>query len=289
MAWVIPALDFLGTPLLAMLLAMWGWLEAVRPLRRRTQARSRRWPANAAVAVTAIVMMRAVSIPVALTVAVGVTAAGGGLMGWLGVPGLAAGALGFGLLDYTTYVWHRLNHRVPLLWRFHRVHHTDLDLDVTTALRFHFGELALSVAYRAAQVAVIGPAPAVLLAYEIAMNAATEFHHSNARLPLRWERAVNLVLVTPRMHGIHHSVVERETSANWSVIFSWWDRLHRTLRLDVPQNAVTIGLPAFREPEELTFWTLMRMPFGPQRPTWQLPDGRSPGRAVLADPHRLVE
>jgi sterol desaturase/sphingolipid hydroxylase (fatty acid hydroxylase superfamily) len=288
MEWVIPGLDFLGTPLLAALLVAWGGLEAAFPLRRRTQPRSSRWPTNGAVLATASVVMRAAQIPVALALAAGVTAAAGGLIGWLGVPGLAAGALGFVLLDYTTYVWHRLNHRVAFLWRFHRVHHTDLDLDVTTAFRFHFGELAFSVAFRAAQVAVIGAAPLVVLTYEIVMNAATEFHHSNVRVPLGWERVMNLVLVTPRMHGIHHSIVERETNANWSVIFAWWDRLHRTLRLDVPQDAITIGLPAFRAPEELTFRTLMLMPFGRQRPTWQLPDGRSPDRAVLADPRRLV-
>jgi sterol desaturase/sphingolipid hydroxylase (fatty acid hydroxylase superfamily) len=285
---IISALDFLGTPLLAAFVVVLGWLEAVRPVRRRTQARSRRWPTNAAVLVTAGAMMRAAQIPLALAVAAGVTTAEWGLIGWLGIPGLAAGVLGFVLLDYTTYVWHRLNHRVAFLWRFHRVHHTDLDLDVTTAFRFHFGELALSVAVRAAQVAVIGAAPAVVLTYEIVMNAATAFHHSNTRLPLGYERAINLVFVTPRMHGIHHSIIERETNANWSVIFVWWDRFHRTLRLDVPQNAITIGLPAFRAPEELTFRKLMLMPFVRQRPTWQFPDGRSPDRAVLADPRRLV-
>ncbi|MBM3219556.1 MAG: sterol desaturase family protein [Candidatus Rokubacteria bacterium] len=271
-----------------MLLALWAGVEAAFPLRRRVQTRARRWRINAAIAATASMVIRGVQIPVALAVAAAVSAAGVGLIGWIGIPGLAAGVLGFVLLDYTTYVWHRLNHRVPFLWRFHRVHHTDLDLDVTTAFRFHFGELALSVAYRAAQVAIIDAAPVALLTYEIVMNAATEFHHSNTKLPLRWERLLNLALVTPRMHGIHHSIVERETNANWSVIFSWWDRLHRTLRLDVPQDAIAIGLPAFRRPQELTFRRLMLMPFGGQRPTWQLPDGETPDRSLHTDPRRLV-
>ena len=288
MTWIIPGLDFLGTLLLAAILGVLGSLEAAFPLRRRTQPRSSRWRTNAAVLIAAAVVTRAAQTPVALAIAASVSGAGGGLIGWLGIPTFAAAGLGLLLLDYTMYAWHRLNHRVAFLWRFHRVHHTDLDLDATTAFRFHFGEIAFSVAFRAAQVAVIGAAPIIVLVYEIVMNAATEFHHSNLRLPLGWERAVNLVLVTPRMHGIHHSVVEREANANWSVIFPWWDRLHRTLRLDVPQDAITIGLPAFRAPEELTFRTLMLMPFVRQRPTWRLPDGQSPDRAVLADPRRLV-
>ncbi|HET7341734.1 MAG TPA: sterol desaturase family protein, partial [Methylomirabilota bacterium] len=148
------------------------------------------------------------------------------------------------------------------------VHHTDLDLDVSTAFRFHVGELLLSVVWRSAQILAIGVSPALALGYEAALQAATAFHHSNWRLPPRLERALNLVLVTPRMHGIHHSVVEAETNSNWSVIFSWWDRAHRTLRLGVPDETLHIGLPAWRDPRELGVGRLLALPFRRQRPAW---------------------
>jgi sterol desaturase/sphingolipid hydroxylase (fatty acid hydroxylase superfamily) len=285
---MIPMFDFIGGPVLAGLLIVLFAAEAAWPLRRRVQSRTSRVPTNIATATTAFATMRVVQIPVALVAATMVTAAGTGVLGWLGMPAVVGGVVGFLLLDYTTYVWHRLNHRVPLLWRFHGVHHTDLDLDVTTAFRFHFGEIALSTAYRVAQVVVIGVNPALLLAYEIVLDAATEFHHSNGRLPLRLERALNRVVVTPRMHGIHHSIVERETNSNWSVVFCWWDRLHRTLRLDIPQAEITIGLPAYRDARELTFRRLMAMPFRRQRPTWRLPNGDRPDRTGAPDSRSLA-
>jgi sterol desaturase/sphingolipid hydroxylase (fatty acid hydroxylase superfamily) len=191
-------------------------------------------------------------------------------------------------MDYTTWVWHRLNHQVPLLWRFHGVHHTDLDLDVMTSFRFHFGELTLSLGYRALQIAVIGVDPLILVVYEIVMDAATTFHHSNINLPLGLERGLNVVIVTPRMHGIHHSIVERETNANWSVVFSGWDRFHRTLRLDVPQDALVIGVPAYRSPGELTFGNLLVLPFRPQRAWWRFPDGQYPERHPTRTPDRFA-
>jgi sterol desaturase/sphingolipid hydroxylase (fatty acid hydroxylase superfamily) len=173
------------------------------------------------------------------------------------------------LLDYTMYVWHRLNHRVPLLWRFHLVHHTDLDLDVSTALRFHAGELLLSCGWRAAQVAVIGPSVALVLVFEVVFETATAFHHSNWRLPRALDRALAAVVVTPRMHGVHHSTRQAETNSNWSVLMSCWDRLHRTLRFERPGESLVIGLPAYREP--LAVRQLLALPFRRQRPAWPRP------------------
>jgi sterol desaturase/sphingolipid hydroxylase (fatty acid hydroxylase superfamily) len=128
----------------------------------------------------------------------------------------------------------------------------------------------------------------MLVVYEIVMDAATEFHHSNIKLPFELERRLSLVIVTPRMHGIHHSIVERESNANWSVVFSCWDRLHRTLRLDVPHDAVVIGVPAYRSPGELTFGKLLALPFRRQRAWWRLPDGRYPERRLTGPPDRLA-
>ncbi len=170
-----------------------------------------------------------------------------------------------------------LLHKTDLLWRFHNVHHSDLDMDLSTAWRFHIGENFASVPYRSAAVALLGvPAPLVLF-YEVIFEGCTAFQHANIRLPYRAEKQLNRVLVTPRMHGIHHSIVARETNSNFSVIFSWWDRLHQSLCLHVPQNEITIGVPSYRNAAEQSPKQLFLMPFGPQRP-WQLPDGTVPDR-----------
>jgi sterol desaturase/sphingolipid hydroxylase (fatty acid hydroxylase superfamily) len=287
-SWSLPTFDAIGGPVLAALLLVWLGLETTRPLRLVTQPRTARLRTNAAMAATAFATTRLVVLPVALATSAAVSAWGWGLLAWLGAPLIVAAPLAFVSLDYTTYAWHRLNHRVPFLWRFHGVHHTDLDLDVTTSFRFHFGEVLLSTGFRVAQVAVLGLSPALFVAYEIVMDAATEFHHSNVRLPLALERALSLVLVTPRMHGIHHSIVERETNANWSVILPWWDRLHGTLRLDVPQADIVVGVPAYRVPEEVSFGRLLAMPFRRQRPMWRLSTGEHPDRLPSAGRQELA-
>ena len=130
-----------------------------------------------------------------------------------------AAILGFLLMDWAYYWWHYATHAVPFAWRFHNVHHTDLDLDVSTAARFHFGEILLSIPFRVVAVAPLGVPPLTYLIYEIAFESASLFHHSNWRLPLGVERFLNHVIVTPRMHGIHHSIVQRETDSNWGTIF----------------------------------------------------------------------
>jgi len=130
------------------------------------------------------------------------------------LPTTAQFILAFLLMDLSFYWWHVLNHRIPFLWRFHNVHHIDPDLDVSTGFRFHFGEVAMSAAFRVVQVALIGISAPAFAIYEIVFQANTVFHHSNVRLPIRLERLLNKVLVTPRMHGIHHSQVEGETNSN---------------------------------------------------------------------------
>ncbi|HZG54488.1 MAG TPA: sterol desaturase family protein, partial [Pyrinomonadaceae bacterium] len=155
-------------------------------------------------------------------------------------------------------------------WRFHLVHHADLDLDASTALRFHFGELLFSVAWRAAQVLALGVSPRSLSTWQSLLFVSILFHHSNARLPIGVERRLNLILVTPRMHGIHHSTVREERDANWSSGLTLWDRLHGTLRLNVPQAEIEIGVPAYRAPEELGLVALLKLPFGAERPARQL-------------------
>ena len=215
-----------------------------------------------------------------------------GVLHLLPLPIGARLVLAFLLLDLTFYYWHRANHRIAFLWRFHNVHHVDPDLDVTTAFRFHFGELAMSAAFRVVQLVLIGPPALAYVVYETAFQANTLFHHSNVRLPIGLERGINKVLVTPRMHGIHHSQIEEETNSNYSVVFSWWDRLHRTLRLDVAQSAIAIGIPGYSSPEDNRPLRVLTMPFERQREYFRRPDGTGPGRvrdAQGADPRRLAE
>jgi sterol desaturase/sphingolipid hydroxylase (fatty acid hydroxylase superfamily) len=242
--------------------------EQRRPLRTRVRPLPERLATNVLMVAIAALVLRLVMIPAALSAAAGAEAAGVGLLRWVPLPAPAAAVAGFVLLDWSIYVWHRLNHRVPWLWRFHVVHHTDLDLDVSTAFRFHAGELLLSVGWRTLVIIALGPTPGLLVIYEVVTQSATAFHHSNWRLPPRLERRLGLVVVTPSMHGIHHSVVETETNANWSVIFAVWDRLHRTWRGEPSNERLTIGLPAWREPRELGAGSLLAMPFRRQRPAW---------------------
>ena len=179
----------------------------------------------------------------------------------------------FLLMDLMFYWWHVANHRIPFLWRFHNVHHIDPDLDVSTAFRFHVGEVALSAGFRVVQVGAIGLSPWMFAIYELAFQANTAFHHSNLRLPIRVERPLSRLLVTPRMHGIHHSQVRDETNSNYSVVFSWWDRLHRTLGLNVPQSDLVIGVPGYADPADNRLWTDLVLPFRRQREYWRRRDG----------------
>jgi sterol desaturase/sphingolipid hydroxylase (fatty acid hydroxylase superfamily) len=192
------------------------------------------------------------------------------LQRWRLPPAIEA-VLALVLMDYTLYLWHVLLHRVPFLWRCHVVHHVDLDLSATTALRFHFSEMVLSVPWRAAQILLIGVRPPILKAWQTAALAEILLHHSNFRLPYRLEHLLEYAIVTPRMHGIHHSTVREETESKWSSGLTLWDRLHGTLRLDVPQRALTIGTPVYRDPGELTLPKILAMPFGEQRPAWPAP------------------
>jgi sterol desaturase/sphingolipid hydroxylase (fatty acid hydroxylase superfamily) len=186
--------------------------------------------------------------------------------------------LGFLLMDLSFYYWHLANHKVRFLWRFHNVHHIDPDLDVSTAIRFHFGEVLFSTGFRVMQVGLIGVSPWIYFLYELAFQANTLFHHSNLRLPITVERVLNKLLVTPRMHGIHHSVVERETNSNYSVVLSCWDRLHRSIRLGIAQSEVVVGVPAYLAPEDNRLWNVLTLPFQKQRNYWRYPDGMYPVR-----------
>jgi len=213
-------------------------------------------------------------IPILLPISAWVIRDRIGLLHWLGLSGWARTLAGIVLLDYTLWFWHWANHRIFFFWRFHSVHHVDLDMDASTALRFHFGELGMSVFFRALQIVAIGTDPRSVAIYQILLFACILFHHSNTRLPLWLERILVRVIVTPRMHGIHHSDYLNETNTNWSSLLSAWDYLHGTIRLDIPQEAIQIGVPAYQQPERVTLGRILAMPFMRRGEDWKRPDGR---------------
>ena len=277
----IPLMDYVGRPVLGGIFLALLWLQWRFPLRRQHFNALRRFLRNCILSIPGFAIVRLAMLPVPLVIAVWARDNEIGLLNWLRLPGWARAVTTFLLMDYAYWWWHWANHMLPFFWRFHNVHHTDLDLDVSTAARFHFGEMFFSTGFLALAVTLFGVGPIMLLVFFIVFEAATLFHHSNWRLPIILERALNTVMVTPRMHGIHHSIVQRETNSNWGTIFCWWDKLHRTLRRDIPQDAVTIGVAAYRDENELTLGNLFALPFRKQR-EWRLPNGEQPERAPRA-------
>jgi sterol desaturase/sphingolipid hydroxylase (fatty acid hydroxylase superfamily) len=273
---------------MTLVLVLIGWflmlflLEALVPLRPRTRTLVHRLLVNLGMAALAWAVAAWIVRPVGLSLAAWSSAQAFGLLRLVVLPAAVQCGFAFLLMDLTFYYWHLANHKLAVLWRFHTVHHLDPDLDVSTALRFHPGEVLLSAGFRVLQVSLLGVSPLTYMLYEGVFQASTLFHHSNVRLPLRAERLLNLVLVTPRMHGIHHSVVAEETNANYATVFSWWDRLHRSMRLDVPQATLVIGIPAYHEPRDNAWWPVLTLPFRPQRAYWCWPDGSRPTRDTTA-------
>jgi sterol desaturase/sphingolipid hydroxylase (fatty acid hydroxylase superfamily) len=257
-------------------------LERRRPLRRHVEPKRQRAVRNLAVGAMSGVVIQLAEMPAIRALCRTVEARRWGLLQavdlplWLEIPAAVI------LMDYTIYIWHILLHRIPLLWRFHVAHHADLDMDASTALRFHFGEELLSVPWRASQAILIGVTPLAFSIWQVAFLVSVLFHHSEVELPVAWERRVNWLVVTPRMHGIHHSIVCEETDSNWSSGLTMWDRLHRTLRLNVPQAEISIGVPAWRSPDAVTLPRIIMMPFQAQSDVWELPGGGKPQRPPLA-------
>ncbi|HET8646949.1 MAG TPA: sterol desaturase family protein [Vicinamibacteria bacterium] len=246
-------------------------LERLFPLRPRTEAQGPHLARNLVLAGTAAATATALQAVLLRPVADLVARHHLGLVPRLGLPPAAALVLSVLLLDYTLWHWHRWNHHVGWLWRFHLVHHVDRDLDASTALRFHFGEMALSVPYRAAQVALIGADAAALSLWTALLLVSILFHHSNLRLPARVDALLVRLVVTPRMHGIHHSERRNEVHTNFASLLTIWDALHRTLRLDVPQETVVIGVPGYRQRRWLGLGALLALPFRRQVAYWPGP------------------
>jgi sterol desaturase/sphingolipid hydroxylase (fatty acid hydroxylase superfamily) len=256
--------------------------ERMRPLRPRKEPGAARVGRNLTIALLAGATTAASEIPLVSPVQRLAERRQLGLLRLVPMPPAVRLIFGFLLLDYTLYIWHRMNHRVPFLWRFHAVHHLDLDLDSTTGLRFHFGELALAAGFRALQILLLGVDADTLRLWQQLLVVSVVFHHSNLELPVDAERRLVMAIATPRMHGIHHSTRLDELDSNFSSLLSWWDRLHGTMRMDVPQAAITTGLREFQSPEDVTLERSLALPFVDDRrlahSLLRTEHGRSTGR-----------
>lgn len=275
--WISPAV--IGAVFIIMLLA-----EGMRPLRARIETKLRHTIRNLSTGGISLAVMTLLQAPLLVPVARWAEHHDVGIVKWLNVPEPWSVIVAIVLLDYTLWWWHWANHVVPVLWRFHLVHHVDLDLDSSTALRFHFGELTLSIFYRAAQIVVIGASPFSVWLWQTILFASILFHHGNLRLPLQFERMMVRLFVTPRMHGIHHSDRRAETDSNWSSLLSIWDSLHGTLRLDVPEETIRIGVPAYGQPRQVSFARILVLPLIPQRDDWLEDRGAELSSGTSAEP-----
>lgn len=267
-------------------------LERLLPLRESTHSLLGRLLVNIAISILTFVAAAALVQPAAQWALSWSGEKPFGLVHFIALPAWLELALSFLLMDLAFYYWHLANHRAPFLWRFHNVHHADPELDVSTAFRFHFGEVALSSLFTLIQISVIGPSVWAFAVYQAAFQAEVLFHHSNLRLPIGFERLLNKVVVTPRMHGIHHSQVQRENNSNFGTVFPWWDRLHRTLGLNIPQSTIKIGIAGYSLSEDNTAANALLMPFRKQRDYWRKPDGTAMERkenSADSNPTRLAE
>ncbi|HMV69603.1 MAG TPA: sterol desaturase family protein [Myxococcota bacterium] len=231
----------------ASLMLLWMGLEALFPRRRLTWPRARRWPSNLGLVALDQIVVRLLPItPVAWA-----AAWSGGLLAHVDLPG--EDLLAVIALDAAIWLQHVMFHRVPWLWRLHRVHHSDPDYDVTTALRFHPVEIVLSVGVKLGVVTLLGPSPAAVLTFEVLLNGMAMFNHANLRLPDRLDAMLRLALVTPDVHRVHHSVLDREKHSNFGFNLSIWDRLFGTW-VEQPQGGhegMRIGDEAFPGEVEL--------------------------------------
>jgi sterol desaturase/sphingolipid hydroxylase (fatty acid hydroxylase superfamily) len=241
------------------LLAM---VEQLWPRRPLTVLKQQRWLGN--LAIITINSLLVMIFPIApFGMAAVAKANGWGLFNLLKLPGAPEVAASLLLLDLIIYLQHRLFHRIALLWRIHRVHHTDLDLDVSSGIRFHPLEIVLSLAIKMSAVVLLGISPLAVLLFEILLNSTSMFSHANLRIPAGIDSRLRLLLVTPDMHRVHHSVLPLETDSNFGFNLPWWDRLFGTYRAQ-PRDGhdrMIIGLQEFRDLRELGLRQLLLLPF----------------------------
>lgn len=246
---------------LAVFAAVGVW-EAVAPRRSQAHGPRLRWPHNMGLLLVDVGVLRLVAPGAAVAVSLAAEAGGWGLLNAVPLPGWMAVVLAVVLLDLAIYFQHVMFHAVPALWRLHRVHHSDLEFDVTTATRFHPVEILISTAIKCAAVAAAGAPPLAVLVFEVLLNAAAMFNHANAGLPPAMDRWVRWFLVTPDMHRVHHSIDYRESASNFGFNLPWWDRLFGTYRAQpaAGHEAMTLGVDAFRSTEDQRLDRLLLQP-----------------------------
>jgi sterol desaturase/sphingolipid hydroxylase (fatty acid hydroxylase superfamily) len=238
------------------------WLERRYPLRQKERESDwKRVPRNLALTATTGAVVKLCERPIVTPLSKWIDRKEAGLLPLLKLHPLTEKILGLILMDYTLYWWHLLSHRMPFLWQNHQVHHIDFEMDTTTALRFHGWEFFMSIPWRIAQVFLFGIRPKTLALWQGLTTAEVLFHHANLRLPISFENKLSRFIVTPRMHGIHHSVVQEERNSNYSSGLTVWDILHGTLKTDVPQEQIEIGVLDYRKPEDAKLKTLLALPF----------------------------
>ena len=241
--------------------ALVAW-EVMAPRRAVTVGRWRRWPGNLGIVLVDTLLVRILFPTAAVGVALLAEAKGWGLLTLVAVPEWLAILVAVVLLDLLIYAQHVLFHANPLLWRLHRMHHSDLEIDVTTGVRFHPIEILLSMVIKLVAVVALGAPALAVMIFEVLLNATAMFSHGNIRLPARADRWLRRVLVTPDMHRVHHSIVPAELRSNYGFNLPWWDHLFGTYRAQpaAGHHAMTIGLAAFRDPVELRLDRLLLQP-----------------------------
>jgi sterol desaturase/sphingolipid hydroxylase (fatty acid hydroxylase superfamily) len=243
--------------------AILALLELALPRRARQVSRARRWPHNLALFLVDVGVVRILAPGAAIAVAIAGESRGWGLLNVVSVPGWLGAGAAILLLDLVIYFQHVVFHAVPALWRLHRVHHADVEFDLTTGTRFHPIEILISTGIKCAAVAAIGAPAVAVLVFEILLNVIAMFNHANIRIVSGLDRWLRYVVVTPDMHRVHHSMNYNESSSNFGFNSPWWDRLFGTYR-DQPaagHHDMVIGVDAFRSPDELRIESLLSQPW----------------------------
>ncbi|SFG07179.1 Sterol desaturase/sphingolipid hydroxylase, fatty acid hydroxylase superfamily [Neptunomonas qingdaonensis] len=248
-------------------------IEWFRPKRAWRESRLTRWGINLGIILMNTLIVRLTVGAIAVSAAVWAQQQPLGLFHWLQMPLVISAVLGFLILDMAIWGQHWVTHKLPVLWRLHQVHHTDLDLDVTSALRFHPVEILLSLLYKAVIIVVFGIDPAVVIVFEVVLNASAIFTHANIRLPSGIDKTLRWVICTPDMHRIHHSVYQQETDSNYGFFLSVWDRLFSTYTLEPKDNhlQMQLGLSEYRQQAALGFVALLKLPLQRLRSSRQVP------------------
>jgi len=244
-------------------LVLFSGLEAIFPRRKRILSRQGRWLTHLGITILNSLAVRLLGPLTAITVSIWANAKGIGLFNLTALPLWLEITLAFIVLDFAIYLQHVISHRVPFFWRFHKVHHTDRDLDASSAVRFHPAEIMLSMLYKCGLVLLIGPAALAVLIFEIVLNASAIFNHANLKLPLGLDKFLRALIVTPDMHRVHHSIIMGETNSNYGFNLSIWDRLCRTYTGQPQQGheAMTIGLSEHQSSEPANLLWSLKLPF----------------------------